>query len=49
MRDNDGDFLLIEAANFLQSWANPENTENRVSFGTFFSIFVKNIHTNAMN
>lgn len=30
LKDNDGDFLLIEAANFLQSWANPENTENRV-------------------
>ncbi|CAG9793876.1 unnamed protein product [Diatraea saccharalis] len=30
MRDNDGDFLLIEAAMFLPSWANPENTENRV-------------------
>lgn len=29
--DNDGDFLLIEAANYLPSWANPENTENRVS------------------
>ncbi|KAJ8713497.1 hypothetical protein PYW07_013867 [Mythimna separata] len=30
MKDSDGDFLLIEAANYLQSWANPENTENRV-------------------
>lgn len=29
--DNDGDFLLIEAADYLPSWANPENTENRVS------------------
>ncbi|XP_075979254.1 ecdysoneless cell cycle regulator [Anticarsia gemmatalis] len=28
--DNDGDFLLIEAADHLQAWANPENTENRV-------------------
>lgn len=30
VKDNDGDFLLIESANFLQSWANPESTENRV-------------------
>ncbi|XP_021181424.3 protein ecdysoneless homolog [Helicoverpa armigera] len=30
VKDNDGDFLLIEAANLLQSWANPESTENRV-------------------
>uniref|UniRef100_A0A2A4JKI8 Protein ecdysoneless n=1 Tax=Heliothis virescens TaxID=7102 RepID=A0A2A4JKI8_HELVI len=30
VKDSDGDFLLIEAANLLQSWANPENTENRV-------------------
>lgn len=31
VKDNDGDFLLIEAANYLQSWAKPENTDNRVS------------------
>ncbi|XP_041987546.1 protein ecdysoneless homolog isoform X2 [Aricia agestis] len=30
VEDNDGDFLLIEAANYLPSWANPESTENRV-------------------
>lgn len=29
--DNDGDFLLIEAADFLESWVNPGNTTNRVS------------------
>ncbi|KAG6462697.1 hypothetical protein O3G_MSEX013423 [Manduca sexta] len=29
VRDNDGEFLLIEAANLLPSWANPENTDNR--------------------
>lgn len=30
IEDNDGDFILIEAANYLPAWANPENTENRV-------------------
>lgn len=27
--DSDGEFLLIEAANVLPSWANPETCENR--------------------
>uniref|UniRef100_A0A8C3XDS5 Ecdysoneless cell cycle regulator n=1 Tax=Cyanoderma ruficeps TaxID=181631 RepID=A0A8C3XDS5_9PASS len=30
--DNDGEFLLIEAADFLPKWLNPENSENRVFF-----------------
>lgn len=30
VEDNDGDFLLIEAADYLPPWANPETTENRV-------------------
>ncbi|XP_077038857.1 protein ecdysoneless homolog [Agelaius phoeniceus] len=30
--DNDGEFLLIEAADFLPKWLNPENSENRVTF-----------------
>ncbi|XP_026762688.2 protein ecdysoneless homolog [Galleria mellonella] len=30
IKDNDGEFLLIEAADHLQSWANPNTTENRV-------------------
>ncbi|CAG4947729.1 unnamed protein product [Parnassius apollo] len=30
IEDNDGDFLLIEAADYLPSWANPETTQNRV-------------------
>ncbi|KPJ07174.1 Protein SGT1 [Papilio machaon] len=30
IEDNDGDFLLIEAADFLPTWANPETTRNRV-------------------
>jgi hypothetical protein len=31
MRDSDGEFLLIEAANDLPAWVSPENAENRVS------------------
>lgn len=31
VHDVDGEILLIEAANFLPTWANPENCENRVS------------------
>lgn len=31
IRDNDGEFLLIEAANELPSWVSPENADNRVS------------------
>ncbi|KAJ7324207.1 hypothetical protein JRQ81_017227 [Phrynocephalus forsythii] len=30
--DNDGEFLLIEAADFLPKWLNPENSTNRVFF-----------------
>ncbi|XP_013172153.1 PREDICTED: protein ecdysoneless homolog [Papilio xuthus] len=30
IEDNDGDFLLIEAADYLPTWANPETTRNRV-------------------
>ncbi|KAM3966334.1 ecdysoneless cell cycle regulator [Aphomia sociella] len=30
IKDNDGDFLLIEAADYLQPWVNPDTTENRV-------------------
>lgn len=30
--DSDGEFLLIEAANYLPSWADPETCEGRVSF-----------------
>lgn len=30
--DSDGEFLLIEAANYLPLWANPDTCENRVSF-----------------
>lgn len=31
VHDNDGNFLLIEAADSLPKWMNPENTDNRVS------------------
>ncbi|WRT63689.1 uncharacterized protein IL334_000612 [Kwoniella shivajii] len=30
IRDTDGEFLLIEAANDLPSWVSPENAENRL-------------------
>jgi hypothetical protein len=30
MRDTDGEFLLIEAANELPSWVSPENADNRL-------------------
>ncbi|XP_053606320.1 protein ecdysoneless [Plodia interpunctella] len=30
IHDSDGEFLLIEAADCLPTWANPESTENRV-------------------
>ncbi|WVW81965.1 hypothetical protein I302_103968 [Kwoniella bestiolae CBS 10118] len=30
VRDTDGEFLLIEAANELPSWVSPENAENRL-------------------
>lgn len=33
--DNDGEFLLIEAAHFLPRWLNPDNIKNRVSFLCF--------------
>ena len=29
--DADGEFLLIEAADYLPTWANPENCDKRVS------------------
>ncbi|NXJ79088.1 ECD protein, partial [Trogon melanurus] len=32
IEDNDGEFLLIEAADFLPKWLNPENSDNRVFF-----------------
>jgi hypothetical protein len=39
--DSDGEFLLIEAAEYLPDWANPETCEQRV--GTFFMLLLGNI------
>lgn len=36
VNDNDGEFLLIEAADHLPKWLGPETSENRVSFVAFF-------------
>ena len=33
IRDTDGEFLLIEAANELPAWVSPDNATNRVSRG----------------
>lgn len=38
IEDNDGHFLLIEAADYLPSWANPDSSENRVSTQLYFKI-----------
>ncbi|KAM3606202.1 uncharacterized protein V6R79_012431 [Siganus canaliculatus] len=32
IEDNDGEFLLIEAADYLPKWLNPDSCENRVFF-----------------
>ena len=32
VEDNDGEFLLIEAADFLPKWLDPDNSANRVFF-----------------
>ncbi|XP_051280789.1 protein ecdysoneless homolog isoform X1 [Dicentrarchus labrax] len=32
VEDNDGEFLLIEAADYLPKWLNPDTSENRVFF-----------------
>lgn len=33
VQDNDGEFLLIEAADYIPSWLDPDNSDNRVSTG----------------
>lgn len=43
VNDSDGEFLLIEAADFLPNWINPDNAENRVSFMLYLSKYVKYI------
>lgn len=39
IHDIDGEFLLIEAAEYLPSWTNPDNTENRVSNYAFNNVY----------
>lgn len=41
MNDNDGEFILIEAAEVLPKWANPESAENRVSTKLLCCLFLK--------
>ena len=36
VEDNDGEFLLIEAADYLPKWLNPDTSENRVKIKTIF-------------
>jgi len=31
VQDSDGEFLLIEAADYLPKWLNPDTAENKVS------------------
>ncbi|KAG0198600.1 hypothetical protein BGX28_007971 [Mortierella sp. GBA30] len=38
VQDNDGEFLLIEAADYIPSWLDPDNSDNRVF------IFEGNLH-----
>lgn len=35
IEDNDGEFLLIEAADYLPKWLDPDNSANRVSIHKF--------------
>lgn len=35
VEDNDGEFLLIEAADFLPKWLGPDNSANRVNIPKF--------------
>ena len=36
--DNDGQFLLIEAAEYLPNWLNPDKSENRVMSISYISL-----------
>jgi hypothetical protein len=36
--DSDGEFLLIEAADYLPDWANPETCEQRVGYIFHFTV-----------
>lgn len=35
VKDSDGDFVLIESADYLPKWANPDSTNNRVRSSLF--------------
>lgn len=35
IQDNDGDFLLIEAADYIPKWLDPDTSENRVIIKNF--------------
>ncbi|XP_063535163.1 protein ecdysoneless homolog [Cydia strobilella] len=48
VRDDDGEFLLIEAADYLPSWANPDSTDNRVFiYQGHIHIIPPNLHRDA--
>ena len=42
--DNDGEFLLIEAADFLPRWLTPDNSKNRVSSNSdYCNVFLQKL------
>lgn len=47
--DSDGEFLLIEAADFLPKWANPDTCENRVYICEGFMNLVQNTPSSTTN
>lgn len=57
VEDNDGEFLLIEAADYLPKWLNPESSENRVIHGlnvvlntsNALFMFIPNISSSALS
>jgi len=40
IQDSDGEFLLIEAADYLPKWLNPDTAENRVRHFTLSHHFI---------
>lgn len=43
--DNDGEFLLIEAADFLPRWLTPDNSKNRVSSNSdYCNVFLQKLN-----
>ena len=39
VNDSDGEFLLIEAADYLPKWINPDSATNRVSVDLDYSVW----------